>query len=123
VADTYAKACLIVEPDRRTAGFCGCSKIATVTRLPSMTPLLPNEKADERILLIYGIYTQGSQAAIEYATTEKHLNELHRALTEISDDKKTPPPLFQALIETSVENWVPGRSRLVGVRAIPDQRK
>jgi len=81
--------------------------------------MLPNENAEDRILLIYGIYTQGSQAAIEYVTTEEHLAELHRALAESSADKKTPPPLFQALLETSVENSVPGRSRLVGVRTIP----
>jgi hypothetical protein len=81
--------------------------------------MLPNEAAKDRILLIYGIFTQGSQAAIEYVTTEEHLAELHRALIATSADKKTAPALFQALLETSVENSVPGRSRLVGVRTIP----
>ncbi len=82
--------------------------------------MVPNEKKEERILLIYGIYTQGSQAAIEYVTTAEHLAELRRALAAISPDKKTPPRLFQALIETGVENAVPGQVTLVGVRAIPE---
>ncbi len=90
-----------------------------LTRDYALILMLPNEDPDDRILLIYGIFTQGSQAAIEYVTTEEHLAELHRALVQTSADKKTPPPLFQALLETSVENSVPGRSRLVGVRAIP----
>ena len=82
--------------------------------------MLPNERKEDRILLIYGIYTQGSQAAIEYVTAPEHLAELHHALIAVSPDKKTLPRLFQALIETGVENAVPGRVTLVGVRAIPE---
>jgi hypothetical protein len=53
--------------------------------------MLPNENKDQRILFIYGIYTQGSQAAIEYLTSPEHLAELHRALLELSPDHQTPP--------------------------------
>jgi hypothetical protein len=81
--------------------------------------MLPNERKQERVLLIYGIYTQGSQAAIEFVTTEKHLGELREALVALSPDLKTPPPYFQALIETTVENAVPGKARLVAVRILP----
>ncbi len=91
-----------------------------LTRDYALILMLPNEKKDERILLIYGIYTQGSQAAIEYVTAVEHLAELRRALIAGSSDKKTMPRLFQALIETTVENWVPGKSKLIGVRAVPD---
>jgi len=81
--------------------------------------MLPNDRKQERVLLVYGIYTQGSQAAIEYVTAEKHLSELREALVAVSPDRKTPPPYFQALIETTVENAVPGKARLVAVRALP----
>lgn len=91
-----------------------------LTRDYALIVMLPNEKKDERILLIYGIYTQGSQAAIEYVTAVEHLAELRQALIAESPDKKTIPRLFQALIETTVENWVPGKSKLIGVRAVPD---
>jgi hypothetical protein len=91
-----------------------------LTRDYALIVMLPNEKKDERILLIYGIYTQGSQAAIEYVTAVEHLAELRRALIAVSPDKKTIPRLFQALIETTVENSVPGKSKLIGVRAVPD---
>src|SRR5262249_27432185 len=39
-----------------------------LTRDYAVVLLLPNETPDKRVLLIYGIYTQGSQAAIEYLT-------------------------------------------------------
>ncbi len=82
--------------------------------------MLANEKRDQRILLIYGIYTQGSQAAIEYVTSEERLAELRRALANLSPGHKDTPKFFQALLQTTVENSVPGKASLVGVRGIPD---
>jgi hypothetical protein len=80
--------------------------------------MLPNESRDRRILLTYGIYTQGSQAAIEFVTNSHRLEELRRALAASSSDR-TPPEFFQALIETTVENAVPGPATLVAVRVVP----
>jgi hypothetical protein len=80
--------------------------------------MLPNEKEENRVLLIYGIYTQGSQAAIEYLLNPESMAELRKALIAASPDHKTVPPYFQALITTTVENAVPGTSSLVAVRSI-----
>jgi hypothetical protein len=80
--------------------------------------MLPNERSENRVLLIYGIYTQGSQAAIEYLINPERMTELRKALTDLSADHKTVPPFFQALLTTTVENAVPGNSSLVAVRAI-----
>jgi len=82
--------------------------------------MLANEK-NRRILLIYGIYTQGSQAAIDYMTSEEHLAELHKALIALSPDGRTTPRYFQVLLQTTVENYVPGKVSLVGARIIPDE--
>lgn len=82
--------------------------------------MLPNERSENRVLLIYGIYTQGSQAAIEFLTNPARMTELRKALMDVSPDHKTVPPFFQALITTSVENSVPGNSSLVAVRVIPN---
>lgn len=83
--------------------------------------MLPNENRERRILLSYGIYTQGSQAAIEFMTNPDRLEELRRALLAASPDGKTLPDYFQALIETAVENAVPGPSSLVAVRLVPEE--
>ncbi len=82
--------------------------------------MLPNERSENRVLLIYGIYTQGSQAAIEYLMNPERMAELRKALIDLSPDHKTVPPYFQALLSTSVENAVPGICSLVAVRVIPD---
>ena len=80
--------------------------------------MLPNERSENRVLLIYGIYTQGSQAAIEYLTNPERMLELRTALLELSNDHTTVPPYFQALLTTTVENAVPGNCSLVALRTI-----
>lgn len=82
--------------------------------------MLPNVQRERRVLLIYGIYTQGSQAAIEYVTNPDRLAELRKALIESSPDRKTIPKYFQVLLSTTVENYVPGQTSLVSTRAIPE---
>lgn len=90
-----------------------------LTRDYALVLMLPNERKENRILLIYGIYTQGSQAAIEYVTSAERLPELRKALVELSPDRKSLPSYFQALVETTVENYVPGKASLVAARIIP----
>jgi hypothetical protein len=90
-----------------------------LTRDYALVLMLPNERKEDRILLIYGIYTQGSQAAIEYVTDSERLQELRKKLLGSSPDKKTLPKFFQALLTTTVENYVPGQASLVAVRLIP----
>lgn len=91
-----------------------------LTRDYALVLMLPNERKENRVLLIYGIYTQGSQAAIEYLKNPERMAELRKALVDLSADHKTIPPYFQALLTTTVENAVPGTSSLVAVRAIPN---
>jgi hypothetical protein len=80
--------------------------------------MLPNETNNKRVLLIYGIYTQGSQAAIEYLTNPDSMMQLRKALLNLSSDRKTVPPYFQLLLTTPVENAVPGKASLVAARVI-----
>jgi len=80
--------------------------------------MLPNERSDNRVLLIYGVYTQGSQAAMEYLINPERMSELRNALLNLSPDHRTIPAYFQALLTTTVENAVPGNCSLVAVRAI-----
>ena len=78
----------------------------------------PNHTKQERLLFLYGLYTQGTEAAAEYVTNADRLAELRKALVAVSPDKKTPPPFFEALISVPVENYVPGAASLVAARII-----
>lgn len=90
-----------------------------LTRDYAVVLMLPNETPEKRVLLIYGIYTQGSQAAIEYLTNPEQMAELRKALLSLSPDHKTVPQYFQLLLTTTVENAVPGKSSLIALRVIP----
>ena len=89
-----------------------------LTRDYALVLMLPNEIRERRVLLIYGIYTQGSQAAIEYLTNPERMAELRASLLNLSPDHKTIPPFFQLLLTTTVENGVPGKTSLVALRII-----
>lgn len=89
-----------------------------LTRDYALVLMLPNEKKENRVLLIYGIYTQGSQAAIEFLTSPEKMAQLRNALVALSPDRKTIPPYFQVLLTTTVENAVPGDASIVAVRAV-----
>jgi hypothetical protein len=82
--------------------------------------MLPNVDHDHRILLTYGIYTKGTQAAIEYVTNPECLRDLRERLTALTADKKSPPQFFQVLLTTAVENDVPGRASFVTARLVPE---
>lgn len=89
-----------------------------LTRDYALVLMLPNERQDRRVLLIYGIYTQGSQAAIEFLTNPERMAQLRQALLNASPDHKTMPQYFQALLTTTVENAVPGNTSIVAVRTV-----
>jgi hypothetical protein len=89
-----------------------------LTRDYAIILMLPNEKKENRVLLIYGIYTQGSQAAIEYLIDPERMAALRKALAGLSADHTTIPPYFEVLLSTTVENGVPGTSSLVAIRKI-----
>jgi len=82
----------------------------------ALIAMQPNHTRQERLLLLYGLYTQGTEAAVEYVTNADRLAELRKALVAVSADKKTPPPFFEALISVPVENYVPGAASLVAAR-------
>jgi hypothetical protein len=89
-----------------------------LTRDYALVLMLPNEKKEDRVLLIYGIYTQGSQAAIEFLTSPEKMAQLRAALAALSPDRKTIPAYFQVLLTTTVENAVPGDASIVAVRKV-----
>lgn len=86
----------------------------------ALVPLLPNERRDQRVLLLYSIYTQGMQAAIEFVTNPERLTALRRSLMEPAADQKPLQKYFQALLTTTVENYVPDKVSLVSTRGIPE---
>jgi len=86
----------------------------------ALVVMSPNGNKADRMLLLYGLSTQGTEAAAEYVTNSERLLALREALRASTPDKKSLPPFFEALISVPVENYVPGGASLVAVQAIPE---
>lgn len=91
----------------RSPFFALASSVYSFTTSQTLVLMLRNERKEKRVLLIYGIYTQGSQAAIEYLTNPERMAELRKQLIDLAPDHKTIPSSFQVLLTTTVENAVP----------------
>ena len=89
-----------------------------LTRDYALVLMLPNERRENRVLLIYGIFTQGSQAAVEFLINPEKMAELRTSLMKLSPDRKTTPSYFQILLTTTVENAVPGNASIVAIRSV-----
>jgi len=89
-----------------------------LTRDYALVLMLPNERRENRVLLIYGIFTQGSQAAVEFLINPEKMAELRTSLMKLSPDRKTTPSYFQVLLTTTVENAVPGNASIVAIRSV-----
>jgi hypothetical protein len=66
----------------------------------------PNISTDNEVMLLAGVYSQGSEAAAEYVTNNNYLDQLHLRLQQLGQ-KGGPPPYFQALLKVGVENGIP----------------
>ena len=76
--------------------------------------LLPGFAPDRRILLVGGVTTQGTQAAVEFLC---HPNKLRMLVTEaevLSDGNILP---FECVLEIDLKSGVPIESRVVATRS------
>ncbi|HEX8185324.1 MAG TPA: hypothetical protein VF747_11245 [Blastocatellia bacterium] len=83
--------------DRRTGNLV--VDYALITVKPNIS--VPNE-----VMLLAGVYSQGTEAATEYVTNKNYLEQLNQRLQQ-SKDSNGPPRYFQALLKVGVENGIP----------------
>ena len=62
----------------------------------------PNLSDANEVMLLAGIYNQGTEAAAEYVTNKNYLDQLNKRLQQSG-----APRYFQALIKVGVEDGIP----------------
>ncbi|MGI8772935.1 MAG: hypothetical protein ACR2JE_16045 [Acidobacteriaceae bacterium] len=83
-----------------------------LTRDYAVVAFLPGVQPGKKMMILSGLTTLGTQAAVEYASHPETAAELLRAAT---DAKKQVRP-FEALLETRIVGGVPLETRLVTIR-------
>lgn len=72
----------------------------------ALITIKPNISDDNEVMLLAGVYNQGTEAAVEYVTNKNYLDQLNQRLQQLNDAGK-PPRFFQALLKVGVENGIP----------------
>ena len=66
----------------------------------------PNISDAHTVMLLAGVYSQGTEAAAEYVTNESYLNQLNQQLRQAGESGNSPR-YFQVLLKVRVENGIP----------------
>jgi hypothetical protein len=93
----------VPEFDRRTGGLLTDYALITVK---------PNLTATNNVMVLSGIYSQGTEAAVEFITGRDHLNQIDQRLENLSDH-------FQALLKVGVENGIPTTITILALHKLP----
>ena len=80
--------------DRRTGDLVVDYALVTVK---------PNISEANRVMLLAGVYSQGTEAASEYVTNRTYLDQLNQRLEQGGE----PPRYFQVLLKVGVEKGIP----------------
>lgn len=73
--------------------------------------------SDRRLMVLAGIFSEGTEAAAEFVTDPKYLGQLNQELDRRKGEKGLPQN-YQALIKVFVENSFPTKSTLIALREL-----
>jgi len=80
----------------------------------------PNISDANKVMVLAGVYSQGTEAAAEYVTNKNYLGQLNQWLKKEPDG---PPRYFQVLLKVAVENGIPTTISIIAVHQLrlPEQ--
>jgi hypothetical protein len=77
----------------------------------------PGLSGKNSMMILAGIYSEGTQAAAEFATSKYYLPVLNQRLQEMFNNRQSPL-YYQALLKVTVDNGIPTLISLVSVHAV-----
>jgi hypothetical protein len=77
----------------------------------------PSISGKSTMMILAGIYSEGTQAAAEFATSKDYLPALNQRLQQIFGNQQTPK-YYQALLKVTVDNGIPTLISLVSVHRV-----
>lgn len=80
----------------------------------------PNISNANQVMMLAGIYSQGTEAASEYVTNRNYLNSLIQRVRQLNSSGKSP--YFQVLLKVGVENGIPTTISVVALHELQSSR-
>ena len=83
----------------------------------ALITVTPGVTGERTIMVLAGLYSEGTEAAAEFVTNVTYLNELNQRLRQFGGQSGTPR-YYQALLKVRVENAFPTKVSLLTVREL-----
>jgi hypothetical protein len=94
--------------DERTGSLVEDYALITVT---------PGVTGQRTVMVLAGIYSEGTEASADFVTNASYLDELNQRLRQLGG-QSAPPRYYQALLKVRVENSFPTKVSLLTVREL-----
>jgi hypothetical protein len=79
----------------------------------ALVTVTPGFSGEKTVMVLAGIFSEGTEAAADYVTENKYLNELNQRLSQSGS-----PRYYQALLKVRVENSFPTKVSLLTIREL-----
>jgi hypothetical protein len=83
----------------------------------ALITIKPNISEDNEVMLLAGVYSQGTEAAAEYVTNKSYLDQLNHRLQQLREAGGSR--YFQALLKVGVENGIPTTVSIQALHELP----
>jgi hypothetical protein len=83
----------------------------------ALITVTPGVTGQRTVMVLAGIYSEGTQAAADFVTNASYLNDLNQRLLQLSGQSE-PARYYQALLKVRVENAFPTKVSLLTVREL-----
>ncbi|HEX8181276.1 MAG TPA: hypothetical protein VF525_17170 [Pyrinomonadaceae bacterium] len=84
----------------------------------ALVTVKPNVSGENAVMILAGIYSEGTEAAAEFVTTRNHMAVLAQRLHQLGG-AGAPPKYYQALLKVEVENGTPTTITLIALHPLP----
>lgn len=84
----------------------------------ALITVTPGVTGQRTVMVLAGIYSEGTEAAADFVTNSSYLNELNHRLRELKGQSAPAPRYYQALLKVRVENSFPTKVSLLTVREL-----
>jgi hypothetical protein len=83
----------------------------------ALVTVKPNISYEDTVMVLAGVLSEGTEAAVEYVTSKNYLNDFNQRLHQVGG-ASGPPRYYQALLHVGVENGIPTTVSLVALHEL-----
>jgi hypothetical protein len=88
----------------------------------ALITVTPGVSGERTVMVLAGLYSEGTEAATEYVTNKNYLNDLNQRLLQFGGGNAAPR-YYQVLLKVKVENSFPTNISILAIRELHEKDK